>query len=296
TPHTPTPPPWPQPTPPDRPAWLDTPPPAAAPPAAAGGLARRQPPDAEARRTPSGLVKRSPRVVDTGEIRAVGPGPNDELLASLSRYTTGIDPAVDRSSPHPPAAQPPVTPLPPALPSRHAPGPPPGTGPQPPAAPFGQPPTPFGQPPAPALPSRHAAVPQPPAAPPPAERRRQSGAGLGGLAAGLSGLTPFGGSPPSPQAGRGQAPPAGGGTTPAGLTRRVRGAQMPTASPLAIRRSGQQPDPGAAPPVQSPPAAAPPPRTPEQKQSADAVYSFLSNFTAGVQRGLDDARARRPQQ
>ncbi|HEX6167391.1 MAG TPA: hypothetical protein VFZ30_11425, partial [Acidimicrobiales bacterium] len=265
----------------------DTPPPAAPPPAAPPGLGA--PPGhgqagnghGETRRTPSGLVKRTPRVVDTGEIRAVGPGPNDDLLASLSRYTTGINPAVDRSAPQPPDAQPLVTPLPPALPSRHAPGPPPGTGPQPPAAPFGQPSTPFGQPPAPALPSRHAPAPPP---------------GLGGLAAGLSGLTPFGGSPPSPQAGRGHAPAAGGGTTQAGLTRRVRGAQMPTASPLAIRRSGQQPDPGVAPPVQSPPAASPPPRTPEQKQSADAVYSFLSNFTAGVQRGLDDARARRPQQ
>jgi hypothetical protein len=70
---------------------------------------------------------------------------------------------------------------------------------------------------------------------------------------------------------------------------------MPTASPLAIRRSAQQPHPGTGPPTQGPAAAAPPPRTPEQKQSADAVYSFLSSFTAGVQRGLDDARSQLPQ-
>jgi hypothetical protein len=36
---------------------------------------------------------------------------------------------------------------------------------------------------------------------------------------------------------------------------------------------------------------APTPRSPEQKQSADAVYSFLTSFTAGVQRGLDEARS-----
>jgi hypothetical protein len=30
-------------------------------------------------------------------------------------------------------------------------------------------------------------------------------------------------------------------------------------------------------------------RTPEQKRTADDVYSFLTSFTAGVQRGLDEA-------
>jgi hypothetical protein len=43
---------------------------------------------------------------------------------------------------------------------------------------------------------------------------------------------------------------------------------------------------GPAPPV--PPQA--PRRTPEQKRTADDVYSFLTSFTAGVQRGLDDAQ------
>jgi hypothetical protein len=33
-----------------------------------------------------------------------------------------------------------------------------------------------------------------------------------------------------------------------------------------------------------------PPRTPPPARSADAVYSFLTNFSAGVQRGLDETR------
>jgi hypothetical protein len=32
-----------------------------------------------------------------------------------------------------------------------------------------------------------------------------------------------------------------------------------------------------------------PARSPEQKQSADAVYTFLTDFSAGVQRGLDES-------
>jgi hypothetical protein len=40
-------------------------------------------------------------------------------------------------------------------------------------------------------------------------------------------------------------------------------------------------------PVGQPPD---PDRQPRQTRSADDVYSFLTNFTAGVQRGLDDSR------
>jgi hypothetical protein len=36
--------------------------------------------------------------------------------------------------------------------------------------------------------------------------------------------------------------------------------------------------------------AAPAGRAAEQTRSADAVYSFLTSFTAGVQRGLDESR------
>jgi predicted component of type VI protein secretion system len=70
----------------------------------------------------------------------------------------------------------------------------------------------------------------------------------------------------------------------------VRGAQLPTAQPLSVRRAPTAP---AAPPAAARPAT-PQSRTPEQKQSADAVYSFLTNFSAGVQRGLDESRPEGP--
>jgi hypothetical protein len=55
---------------------------------------------------------------------------------------------------------------------------------------------------------------------------------------------------------------------------------MPTTNPVAVRR-----------PSSGPATAAPPPgRTPPPTRSADAVYSFLTNFSAGVQRGLDETR------
>jgi hypothetical protein len=78
--------------------------------------------------------------------------------------------------------------------------------------------------------------------------------------------------------------------TSGGLTRRVRGAQLPTTNPLAVRRAAgpaaAAPGGGFAPPA----APAMPPRTPPEARSADAVYSFLTNFSAGVQRGLDETR------
>ena len=49
-----------------------------------------------------------------------------------------------------------------------------------------------------------------------------------------------------------------------------------------VRRPSTGPVPAAAPP----PGRTPPPPT----RSADAVYSFLTNFSAGVQRGLDETR------
>ncbi len=70
----------------------------------------------------------------------------------------------------------------------------------------------------------------------------------------------------------------------------MRGAQLPNADPLAVRRGPGAP--GATPrrvePEPPPPATTA--RAPEPTRSADAVYSFLSSFTAGVQRGLDEAR------
>jgi signal transduction histidine kinase len=94
----------------------------------------------------------------------------------------------------------------------------------------------------------------------------------------------------------GQLPPgpaAGGGPPP--LARRDRGAQLPTTAPLSVPRT-QSAGPADMPPArpavpQSPvgsPAVAPTPGT----VRAAEVYGFLSSFTAGVQRGLDAARAR----
>ena len=255
------------------PAWPATPSPAgAAPPA--GGLSRHQPAmaadDVVARRTPSGLVKRTPRVVDTGEMQAIGRSPDDDLLASLSRVTRGGRPPqqpTDRQAPPTDRQAPPAQP-----PGSFAPPWPPAAAPPPPS------PMPPGLPPM-----------APPASPPPP--RRPSGAPLGGLAAGLSGLSPF--DPRGTNSDRLGAPDGGpGGTTTGGLARRVRGAQLPSTNPLSLRRTdgpptGRSPAPGSPP---GPAAAAPPSRTPQQKQSADAVYSFLTNFTAGVQRGLDESQ------
>jgi hypothetical protein len=118
---------------------------------------------------------------------------------------------------------------------------------------------------------------------------------------------PPAGPPPTPDA---------GGITSGGLTRRVRGAQMPATQPLSLRRSGGDGHPPASgPPPAAPPPAAPqpvapqsglrrgvgpqpmPPVTPlpgpgsdgspESRRRADDVYSFLSSFTAGVRRGLE---------
>ena len=70
--------------------------------------------------------------------------------------------------------------------------------------------------------------------------------------------------------------------TSGGLARRVRGAQLPTTEPVRMRRA---PEPSAPRPAPTAPTA----RTPEQRRKADDVYSFLSSFTAGVQRGLREA-------
>ncbi|HEY7072118.1 MAG TPA: hypothetical protein VH479_18465, partial [Acidimicrobiales bacterium] len=109
--------------------------------------------------------------------------------------------------------------------------------------------------------------------------------------------------PPVPPAAPGPPPdPGQSGTTSGGLTRRVRGAQMPTTEPLLLRRGqgsggggeGRGEGKGAA---AGPPGPAPSsglggrrdPLEPESTASANEVFSFLSNFTAGVQRGLREA-------
>jgi hypothetical protein len=133
------------------------------------------------------------------------------------------------------------------------------------------------------------------------------------------------------------ATPGDPGQTAAGLTRRVRGAQLPNTQTVSLRRSsgditggrrtaprpgGPGPTPlpplpdggavggpfGRTPTGQNPvvrpsqPPSAPrpqpqPPAAPEEpdegwasERSAKDVYGFLSDFTAGVQKGLDETK------
>jgi HAMP domain-containing protein len=118
--------------------------------------------------------------------------------------------------------------------------------------------------------------PEPLAAPYDPSRPARSGPTGGGPGGGFGGglADGFGGGP-----GDG----FGGGHTSAGLTRRVRGAQLPNTQPVRMHRGPH--DGVARPPTSNAPVL----RTPEQRHKADDVYSFLSSFTAGVQRGLDEA-------
>jgi len=105
------------------------------------------------------------------------------------------------------------------------------------------------------------------------------------------------GNGPGPQAGRPTLDPASGGTTASGLSRRVRGAQLPSTQPLSLRRSREdagsdnrdygRDDHGAA--SGNGDAVSGDTASGDSGPAKD-VYSFLSSFTAGVQRGLDEAR------
>jgi hypothetical protein len=81
----------------------------------------------------------------------------------------------------------------------------------------------------------------------------------------------------------------------------VRGAQLPTTQPLSLRRGGATAPPAAPQHAGGPEAGyGHADRNAAGNGSGDAanggggpakdVYSFLSSFTAGVQRGLDEAR------
>jgi hypothetical protein len=120
-------------------------------------------------------------------------------------------------------------------------------------------------------------------------------AGPFSLGSGLTDLATFRGrkAAPSPNGDPGaDSPRDDQEATAGGLTRRVRGAQLPANAPVSLRRA--QAAPGAdsaypAPSAVAPDATGSPSRASAQTPSADAVYDFLSSFTAGVQRGLDDA-------
>jgi signal transduction histidine kinase len=252
------------------PAW-----PASTHPAGDAAPAVRPLPVTGTMRTQSGLVKRAGHA---GESSTIGAGqPSGELLDSLRRHTTnlqggagpGAPPAPDhRGWAAPPApedpARPPAQwawPSPPVMPA----------APPPPAPTWTPTPAPTDwQAPAPAPTDWQAAPP----APAPTDWQAPAPAPTDWQAPPTA---------PSDWSARPAQGPAGDSTTSAGLTRRVRGAQLPNTQPVRMHRG---PEPGAAP---AQPGAAPRVRTPEQRRRADDVYSFLSSFTAGVQRGLDDA-------
>ncbi|MDD9369949.1 MAG: hypothetical protein PV358_07545, partial [Acidimicrobiales bacterium] len=99
----------------------------------------------------------------------------------------------------------------------------------------------------------------------------------------------FGQQPDGPSAAPGATPL----TPPDALTQRARGAQLPRTSVISLhgRRGGDRPATTAADP--SAPPSGPsghPPLTPGASKATD-VQTLLANFTAGVQRGLFDARA-----
>jgi hypothetical protein len=235
------------------------------------------PPEPEPSRTQSGLVKRA-RANGTGPVdpepavgagappAAQGAGPAGDLLAALRQHSANLQgvPGMAGQAPFPPPSARGPQPAPPAdappLPPTHR--PPPGA----------YDPT-----------ARHERMPggegrqRPAARGEPLTRRPDVGGG------------PAPQGPPTavPQPGGPTGPAAGGPDAGLPLTRRVRGAQMPSTSPMSLRRTtGEHP---AAP---GGPAGQPPDRgrQPRQTRSADDVYSFLTNFTAGVQRGLDDSR------
>jgi signal transduction histidine kinase len=213
------------------------------------------PPPPPAARTASGLVKRARRGTPEPEAPAA-PMPAGDLLANLSYLATNL---TGRRGAAPAGPRPG---------GRHA-APPAG-----PAAPPGQGPW----------------LPPDPGAPGSLPRRQPGRPDLPG--------------PNGP--GRGaRVPPAappGAARTASGLTRRVRGAQLPTGEPLSLRRTADNPR------IDAGPGAGygqgPGPRrgngengnghagagARHDDSSARDVYSFLTSFTAGVQRGLDEAK------
>jgi signal transduction histidine kinase len=213
------------------------------------------PPPPPAARTASGLVKRARRGAPEPEAPGA-PMPAGDLLANLSNVATNL---TGRGG---------VAPAGPPPSGRHA------TPPMGPSAPPGQGPWLPPDPGAPgSLPRRRPGRPDLPGPNGPGRRGRVT--------------------PPTP---------TGGSRTASGLTRRVRGAQLPTGEPLSLRRTADDartgPGPGAG------HGQGPGPRRSNGESgnghagagarhddsSARDVYSFLTSFTAGVQRGLDEAK------
>jgi signal transduction histidine kinase len=237
-------------------------------------------------RTAGGLVKRTPRQMGepTGPSPAVQP--SEDLLNTLATYTTQHRQYDPNRPPTPPGGSDPASP-PGAFPA-FRPTPPPGTPAFRPTPPPGTPAIrPPQQPGSPAF--RPTPPPGTPAVRPPV------------------GPMTGGGGPRQDYPPRPVVPPS---TRPehttSGLARRVRGAQLPRTQPISLRRTGEVPAIGGGPRQVNLPNnqehrggrddAAPPTRVsssdaPAKERSAKDVYSFLSSFSAGVQRGLDEARS-----
>jgi signal transduction histidine kinase len=241
-----------------------------APPAALPGVAASGVPSGL---TASGLAKRTPRLVETGPAYPATQS-NDDLLQTLAQYASQ---GQEQPPPPLPPASPPVprpTPMQPGNPLSPATGTPALSHlpPFPVTPPSGHPmPTPPPPPPLtpvpPPLPARHQLA--EPTRPPLVARRAADGPD----------------------------------ETAAGLTRRIRGAQLPKTHTVSVRRGTGHPAPSRAPHLT--PAGGVPLRGPGSdptptgghptggfatQHSAKDVYGFLADFSAGVQRGLDEAQ------
>jgi signal transduction histidine kinase len=245
--------------------------------------------DAPASRTASGLVKRASR----GAAQAPAGAVPDDLLASLSNVTSGLS----GQRPPLPASPPPREPIGPTWPRSSSPRP---LGPGDQAGGGAR-----SWPAPPALRSDGPAGGTPPHRPEP------GGPDLPPLAARNGGGA---GTPPVPPP-----DPAAGGATASGLARRVRGAQLPVSQPLTVRRGQEPPSAGDAgyrrgdrenakgqllgsantnghPNGRSSGHVSAPFGRREgngdhdESSAARSVYGFLTSFTQGVQRGLEEAR------
>jgi signal transduction histidine kinase len=246
-----------------------------------------------ASRTASGLVKRSPRGAAQAPLGAV---PDDALLASLSNVTSGLS----QRPPQPPSPPRPSEPIGPTWPR--------GSSPRP-LGPGGEQ-AGGGARSWPAPPALRSDGPGLGDTPP--HRPEQGPSGLPPLAArngGGAGMPPPG---PPPD-------PATGGATSSGLARRVRGAQLPVSQPHTVRRRQEPPSTGEAgyrlgdrdntkgqllgsantnghPNGQSNGhvsgtfGARDGNGDHDESSAARSVYGFLTSFTQGVQRGLEEAR------
>ncbi len=251
-------------------------------------------------RTASGLVKRAPRGASPSPVGAV---PDDALLASMSHVTGGLNLPPSVSSPVPASSEP----IGPTWPR---------TNPRPMGFDSSGDRAPLANRSWPAPPALRGDIP--------------AGGGLDGPPQGRAEPARGNGGPPPAPIGPAPAPAAGapaaglgggadGGATASGLARRVRGAQLPVNQPLSLRRRQEPPsgsDAGyrlddrdnanghllgngstnghtngrASREGGDPFRIRGGNGVLDESNAASDVYGFLTSFTQGVQRGLEEAR------